>query len=94
MADSVSIGDLLTLANLIRASRLAQGLTRDELASATGLSPKFITHVEGAKPTAQLGKVMLLLGELGISLFAQTSVPISEKTASRATQRRRTKHDR
>lgn len=93
MVDSVPIGDMVTLANLIRASRLAQGFTRDELASATGLSPKFITHVENAKPTAQFGKVMLLLRELGISLFARAFVPIPEKTASKATQRRRTKHD-
>lgn len=92
MGESVPIGNMASLANLIRASRLAQGLTRDELASATGLSPKFITHVEGAKPTAQFGKVMQLLGELGINLFAQTAVPIPEEMASRATQRRRTKH--
>lgn len=94
MGESVPIGNMESLANLIRASRLAQGLTRDELASATGLSPKFITHVEGAKPTAQFGKVMLLLGELGISLFAQTAVPIPAETASKATQRRRTKTDK
>jgi transcriptional regulator with XRE-family HTH domain len=92
MGDSLAIGDIAALARLIRSSRLAQGLTRDELASASGLSPKFITHVENAKPTAQIGKVLLLLTELGISLSAQTSVPIPAATASKAAQRRRTAH--
>lgn len=52
------ISDMAALAQLARAARLAQGMTRDDLANATGLSPKFISHFEAAKPTAQIGKVL------------------------------------
>ncbi|AJY11516.1 helix-turn-helix domain-containing protein [Burkholderia dolosa] len=89
MPEYTSVDTLGALAHLIRAARLEQGFTRDELANATGLSPKFISHVEAGKPTAQIGKVLLLLGELGVRLLAQPSVRISEATAVKAAQRRR-----
>jgi transcriptional regulator with XRE-family HTH domain len=92
MSENVPIDTMSSLANLIRAARLQQGFTRDELASATGLSPKFISQVEAGKPTAQIGKVILLLGELGIRLFAQSSVEISQETAIKASRRRRISH--
>ncbi|HEX7912849.1 MAG TPA: helix-turn-helix domain-containing protein [Paraburkholderia sp.] len=82
------------LGDLVRASRLAQGLTRDDVAMATGLSPKFITHIEAGKPTAQIGKVLHLLSELGITLKAQVSVDIPPDLATKAVQRRRTTHGR
>lgn len=73
-----------TLGQLIRAARIAQGFTRDGLANATGLSPKFISQIESGKATAQFGKVLHLLRELGIRLQAETSVsPEALKAASR-----------
>ena len=60
-----------SLGRTIRLARLQQGFTRDALALATGLSPKFISQVEAGKPTAQLGKVLHLLSELGVSIRAQ-----------------------
>jgi transcriptional regulator with XRE-family HTH domain len=86
------ITDIGALANVVRAARIAQGLTRDDLVNVTGLSPKFITHVESGKPTAQIGKVLVLLSELGIMLRAQTSVAISPKVAERARRTRRSPH--
>jgi DNA-binding XRE family transcriptional regulator len=87
------MGDIImttgTLGHLIRASRIAQGLTRDELANATGLSPKFISQVEAGKPTAQFGKILQLLGELGISLRAETSFAIPSEIRQMASVRRR-----
>lgn len=88
----VFITDMAALGDLVRASRLAQGLTRDNVAIATGLSPKFITHIEAGKPTAQIGKVLHLLDELGITLRAHVSVDISPATASKALNRRRASH--
>ena len=75
---------------LARAARLAQGMTRDEVANSTGFSPKFISHVEAGKPTAQIGKVLQLLAELGITLQAQTSVDIPFDIE--VARRRRTRH--
>lgn len=94
MPETRSVNTIGALAHLIRAARLQQGFTRDELANATGLSPKFISQVEAGKPTAQIGKVLLLLGELGVSLFAQTSIEISTENALKAAQRRRSSHGR
>jgi transcriptional regulator with XRE-family HTH domain len=73
---------------LARAARIAQGMTRDQLANSTGFSPKFISHVEGGKPTAQIGKVLRLLGELGIALQAHTSTDIPIEVAIAAARRR------
>lgn len=93
-ASNVVVGNMAELGDLVRASRLAQGLTRDDVAMATGLSPKFITHIEAGKPTAQIGKVLHLLSELGITLKAQVSVDIPPDLATKAVQRRRTTHGR
>ena len=92
MSESQSVDTIGALAHFIRAARIQQGFTRDELANATGLSPKFISQVEAGKPTAQIGKVMMLLGELGVRLYAESSVEISEATALKAAQRRRSSH--
>ncbi|TDA42363.1 helix-turn-helix domain-containing protein [Burkholderia pyrrocinia] len=92
MPETRSVNTIGALANLIRAVRLQQGFTRDELANATGLSPKFISQVEAGKPTAQIGKVLLLLGELGVCLFAQSSIEISAENALKAARRRRSSH--
>ncbi|WNC91704.1 helix-turn-helix domain-containing protein [Paraburkholderia sp. FT54] len=83
---------MMELGDLVRASRLAQGLTRDDVAIATGLSPKFITHIEAGKPTAQIGKVLHLLSELGIALRAQVSVDIPAAVTTKALHRRRNPH--
>ena len=90
----IFIGNMTALGDLVRASRLAQRLTRDDVAIATGLSPKFITHIEAGKPTAQIGKVLHLLSELGITLRAEVSVDIPADFATKASHRRRSTHGR
>ena len=82
------ITDVAAFGSLVRAARLT-GLTRDDLVNVTGLSPKFTTHVESGKPTAQIGKVLVLLSELGIMLRAQTSVAISANVTEKARRTRR-----
>ncbi|TDY26531.1 Xre family transcriptional regulator [Paraburkholderia sp. BL6665CI2N2] len=94
MESKVFIGNMTELGDLVRASRLAQGLTRDDVATASGLSPKFITHIEAGKPTAQIGKVLHLLSELGITLRAEVSVDIPADVSNKASHRRRSSHGR
>jgi transcriptional regulator with XRE-family HTH domain len=89
------ISDVVALGALARVARIAQGLTRDELAAATGLSPKFISQVEAGKATAQLGKVLQLLGELGIQLFAETpDTNFTQESRKAALGRRRSPRTR
>ncbi len=53
---------------IIRTTRKAAGLRQDELAGASGVGLRFIVDLEAGKPTAQIGKVLLVLATLGCSL--------------------------
>jgi len=54
------------LGALIRAERKAQGLRQPDLAAAAGTSVRLVVEVERGKPTAQIGKVLELLRQLGL----------------------------
>ncbi|MEL6906887.1 MAG: helix-turn-helix transcriptional regulator, partial [Planctomycetota bacterium] len=62
------IHDTERLGALIRAERKAQGLRQPDLAAAAGTSVRFVVEVERGKPTAQIGKVLELLRQLGLRL--------------------------
>jgi transcriptional regulator with XRE-family HTH domain len=85
----IQIADVAALGALVRAVRIAQGFRRDELAIATGLSPKFITQVELGKATAQIGKVLQLLNELGIDLYTEMPETTFTKESLNAALKRR-----
>jgi len=87
------VGSTVAVGILARALRLAQNLTRDELANATGLSPKFISQVEGGKATAQIVKVLHLLTELGVILHAETAIDITPEILNTAHTWRRPHND-
>ena len=53
---------------IVRSSRKAQGLRQDELAGAAGVGHRFVVDLEAGKPTAQLGKVLLVLQTLGCNV--------------------------
>lgn len=53
------------LGRIVRAVRKAQSLRQDEVGR---FSHSFIGDLEAGKPTAQLGKVMEVLYELGVKL--------------------------
>ena len=52
----------------IRAVRKSANVRQDDLAGAVRVSRQFTVDVEKGKPTVQLGRVLLLLRELGIVL--------------------------
>lgn len=60
------------IGRIIRQVRRAQGVRQEDLALMVPASHVFIIDVERGKPTAQIGKVLALLRELGIELFADT----------------------
>ena len=53
---------------VIRAVRKSTNVRQDDLAGAVRVSRQFTHDVEHGKPTVQLGRVLLLLKELGIAL--------------------------
>jgi y4mF family transcriptional regulator len=53
------------LGNLIRETRVAQGLRQEQLAAAAGVGLRFLIELERGKPTAQIGKTLGVLAALG-----------------------------
>ena len=64
------ISTSLELGQTIREARKEQGLTQEELAGMTGVGRRFISNVEKGKDTAEIGKILLILGILGIAIYA------------------------
>lgn len=69
----------------IRTARKHQGLRQDDLAAVIGSSHVFLRDVESGKPTVQLGRVLRLLEELGISL--EMDVPDASQTIRKGLRR-------
>ena len=56
------------LGQAVRAARKDQGLTQVELARRCGCSQRFVSEFERGKPGAELGKVLPLVGALGLTI--------------------------
>ena len=56
------------LGNLVRGTRNALGLTRENLALASGTGLRFIIDLERGKPTCQLAKALAVLEALGVQV--------------------------
>jgi len=63
--DELSIHDAKQLGAIVRAVRKAQSLRQDEVGR---ISHSFMGDLEDGKATAQLGKVLEVLSELGVTL--------------------------
>lgn len=57
------------IGTLARALRRQQGIRQDDMAAIIGASHMFLRDVELGKGTVQLGKVLSLLGELGVRVL-------------------------
>ncbi|KAF1706972.1 transcriptional regulator [Pseudoxanthomonas sacheonensis] len=64
----IPINSAEDIGTAIRTARKQQGLRQDDLAAVVGSSHVFLRDVESGKPTVQLGRVLRILQELGISL--------------------------
>ena len=58
------------IGRLIRQTRKAQGLTIVEFSGLANVGYRFVSNIENGKPTAHIGKALLLLDKLGIKLYA------------------------
>lgn len=61
---------------LIRAVRKHEKLRMDDVAGCANVGPVFLREVERGKQTVQLGRVMQVLAELGIFLYADIPAEI------------------
>ena len=58
----------IDIGKTIRAARKAQGLRQDQLAAAANVGVRFLIELEAGKPTAQLGKTLVVLATLGVRI--------------------------
>ena len=73
----------------IRAVRKSSSVRQDDLAGAVRVSRQFTVDVEKGKPTVQLGRVLLLLQELGIALSVEIPDDASRTLLQLRSQRRK-----
>lgn len=59
----------------VRNRRRDLGLTQQDVADLSGVSPRFIRDVEHGKPSVQLDKLLALLDALGLELRAEIRRP-------------------
>ena len=60
------------LGQILQQARKAQNLTQEDVAGLTGTGRRFISELENGKETSQIGKVILVLGALGVALIASS----------------------
>jgi transcriptional regulator with XRE-family HTH domain len=77
MQNFLEIRDLGQLGKAIQAVRKSQNLRQDEVGR---LSHSFIGDLETGKPTAQIGRILDALRELGIKLHVELPADIEQKT--------------
>lgn len=65
------IGSARALGALIREERKRQGYTQVELAWLCGVGVTYLSHLEGGKETAEIGKALHVVAMLGVDLFAK-----------------------
>ena len=53
---------------IIQKNRKSQGMTQPQLAMVCGTGIRFIVDIEAGKETCQIGKVLMVLQMLGISI--------------------------
>ena len=63
-----NIIDAKDLGNSIRRARKSQGLTQEQLASTSGVGVRFVRELEHGKESCQIGKAIVVLSMLGLSL--------------------------
>lgn len=62
------IDSISALGRLIRQKRRADGLTQAEAAALCGVGTRFFSEVERGKASAEVGKVLRILGGLGLDV--------------------------
>lgn len=76
----------------LRAARKSARVRLDDLSQTVGVSKQTTTNLEQGKPTVQLGTVLKLLAEMGLTLsvdLPESALPALRKAQAQAQDRRR-----
>lgn len=68
MLHAECIADASQFGRAVRVARKERGLSQRALAQRCGCSQRFISELERGKQTAELGKALGVLGELGLTI--------------------------
>jgi HTH-type transcriptional regulator/antitoxin HipB len=62
---------------LVRKTRAAKGLSQERAAGLTGVGRRFLSELEsGEKETLEIGKVLQVLGRLGLKVKIETKTDV------------------
>lgn len=64
----MKITDASSLGNAIRLRRKELKYTQGDISDITGLSVSFLSDLENGKPTAEIGKTILVINVLGLDI--------------------------
>jgi HTH-type transcriptional regulator/antitoxin HipB len=70
----MALSTVQALSSALRGYRLARGLSQGDVAVTAGVSRKFVSDVESGKDTIEVGKLLALVGALGLALDLQPIV--------------------
>lgn len=75
----IPIANPQEIGRLIRAARKTAGIRQDDTTGAVGVSDVSLGHLEKGAPGARLDRVLRVLRELGIELYADVSDSVATK---------------
>lgn len=58
---------------VLRAARVARGLSQRQLAEELGVSQRYVYEIEQGKPTTAVERLFNFMRETGVSLYAEVS---------------------
>lgn len=85
----MKVSTISEISRIITETRISQNLLASELASLSGVSTSFLSDLENGKETLQIGKVLAVISQLGISIEATPPAPVNEAEESWPTGRKR-----
>lgn len=68
---NIAVATPAQLGKVVRQQRKAQGLTQKELAGLCGVGVRFLGELERGKESCEIGKTLLIVKMLGISLMLE-----------------------
>jgi HTH-type transcriptional regulator/antitoxin HipB len=68
---STNVTSMSDIGNIVRARRREQGMTQHDLADVSGSGFRLISELERGKASAEAGKVLRVLKELGLHVFIE-----------------------
>lgn len=77
-----TVTDASSLGRVVRSARKERGLSQRALAERCHCSQRFVSELERGKPTAELGKALCVIVELGLTVNIQSADVVADGRAA------------